>query len=182
MSSPAFQVATIEETNDRGVRVRGNAGNLDWLGKKIQFIFIGFGFFASIFILVIEITSEGINGLGYAIETTALILLFFILGAFFVRYIFFGGTIYLFRLVFRHHKLWWDDFTFDGKTVKSRKYKFDVSEISQVKKSMKKFDEVDNWYYASIINTSGTEIGRVMVVRNDHAKMVNYLSKLFGID
>ena len=34
---------------------------------------------------------------------------------------------------------------------------------------------------ASVIDSDGIEIGRVMVVRSDRKKMVSYLSELFGV-
>ena len=83
------------------------------------------------------------------------------------------------RVVSGHHKLWWDDFTFDGETVKSRRFRFKASEISSVEPGIKKFPDLDSWYYASVVDSDGIEIGRVMVVRSDASQWSAYLSELF---
>ena len=107
-------------------------------------------------------------------------LVFFLAFALFSR-LFVSGLIRLMRSVTGHHRLWWDDFTYDGRTVKSRKYKIDGFDISYVESGIQKFTDSDSWHYASIMNSKGVEIGRVMVVMKDKKKMVRYLSELFGV-
>ena len=65
--------------------------------------------------------------------------------------------------------------------MKSGRFRFKASDISSVGSGVKKFPDLDSWYYASVIDSDGIEIGRVMVVRSDRKKMVSYLSELFGV-
>ena len=97
----------------------------------------------------------------------------------FSRY-FISGLIRLVRSVTGYHKLWWDNFTFDGKSVKSGRFKINVGDISFVESGVQKFTDDEPWHYASVMSSNGVEIGRVMVVYRDKKKMVKYLSDLFG--
>ena len=53
--------------------------------------------------------------------------------------------------------------------------------LDQFAYRVKKIPDLDSWYYASVVDSGGIEIGRVMVVRSDRKKMVSYLSELFGV-
>jgi len=119
------------------------------------------------------------NNLFYLLETAAFpIIGFTIIGSIFYITVSYG--LHIIRVIFGYQKLWWDDFTFDGENIKSSRFKFKASEIAMIKSETKKFPDSDSWHYASIINSKGDEIGRVMVAYRDKKKMVKYLSDLFG--
>ncbi len=171
MSPPEFDSATVEEMPNGVIRVRGNAQSFN----ELIYVLMGFAAFLSIFFAILQPGSV-ITRIGAGIG----VLAFFLAFALFSRY-FLSGLIRLVRSVTGYHRLWWDEFTFDGRTVRSGKYKIEVEDISFVESGIQKFADSDSWHYASIMNSNGIEIGRVMVVMRDKKQMVRYLSLLFGV-
>ena len=171
MSPPEFDSATVEEMPNGVIRVRGNAQSIN----ELLYVLMGFAGLLSIFFAILQPGSV-ITRIGSGI----VVLAFFLAFALFSRY-FVSVLIRLMRSVTGYYRLWWDEFTFDGRTVRSGKYKIEVGDISFVKSGIQKFADSDSWHYASIMNPNGVEIGRVMVVMGDKKKMVKYLSVLFGV-
>ena len=169
MNPPEFDSATVEEMPNGVIRVRGNAQSFN----ELLYVLMGFAAFISIFFAILQPGSV-INLFGSA----AFALVFFTLIGL-IPYFLLTYGIRLLRVVTGYHKLWWDDFTFDGKDVKSGRFKINVGDISFVESGIQKFTDSDPWHYASIMSSNGVEIGRVMVVYRDKKKMVNYLSDLF---
>jgi len=88
----------------------------------------------------------------------------------------------LLRSLGNYYQKYWDDFTFDGVTVKSRKFQIDASEITFVRPRVDKSgDDVE--FSASVRSgpKGGRELGRVVVDGYDIANMVEYLSSQFGV-
>ena len=170
MNPPEFDSATVEEMPNGVIRVRGNAQSFN----ELLYVLMGFAAFLSIFFAIL-LPGSVITRIGAGIG----VLAFFLAFALFSRY-FISGLIRLVRSVTGYHKLWWDNFTFDGKSVKSGRFKINVGDISFVESGIQKFTDSDSWHYASVMSSNGIEIGRVMVVYRDKKKMVNYLSDLFG--
>ena len=180
MGLPEFRVATVDHMRNGAVRVRGKEPDSSQAGKLVFQLFFGFGCFASAIIFFSSYSESGFDDSYYLLESAAFPLAFFtVVGL--IPYLLLTYGLHLMRVVSGHHKLWWDDFTFDGGTVKSRRFRFKSSEISSVEPGVKKFPDLDSWYYASVVDSGGIEIGRVMVVRSDRKKMVSYLSELFGV-
>jgi len=175
MNAPNFRQATIEEKGNGLIRIKGNSQNLN----VVLYILIAFGIFGGFFI---GFVSPDASQTQYdRIEIGLVTFVFFTAFAFFVRFIFLPPIFWLFRGK-NFYKLWWNDFTFDGKTVISGKFSIEVSEIAFIEPFVKKFSsDTDDWYYAQIMNHRGIEIGRVMVVSEDLSMMVEYLSDLFGV-
>ena len=169
MNPPEFDSATVEEMPNGVIRVRGNAQSFN----ELLYVLMGFAAFISIFFAILQPGSV-ITRIGAGIG----VLAFFLAFALFSRY-FISGLIRLVRSVTGYHKLWWDNFTFDGKSVKSGRFKINVGDISFVESGVQKFTDDEPWHYASVMSSNGVEIGRVMVVYRDKKKMVNYLSDLF---
>ena len=171
MTLPEFDSATVEVKSNGVIRVRGNAQSFN----ELFYVLIGAAALASIFV---GILSEGsmISKIGFGIGALAFFLAFALFSRLFV-----SGLIRLMRSGTGYHRLWWDDFTYDGRTVKSKKYKIDGFDISYVESGIQKFTDSDSWHYVSIMKSNGVEIGRVMVVMKDKKKMVRYLSDLFGV-
>ena len=180
MGLPEFRVATVDHMRNGVVRVRGNESDSSHIGKLAFQLFFGFGCFASAMIFFSSYSESGFDDLYYLLESAAIPLVFFALMGF-IPYFLLTHGIHLIRVVSGHHKLWWDDFTFNGETVKSGRFRFKASDIASVEPGIKKFPDLDSWYYASVVDSGGIEIGRVMVVRSDRKKMVSYLSELFGV-
>jgi len=178
MNPPTFHSAIVEDMHNGVVRIRGKEKTDIQIAGKLTFkLFFGFGCIATVIITVLNY-SQFSNELSSLLETAALILIFFtIMGL--IPYLLLTYGLNILRVVGGHHKLWWDDFTFDGERVKSRKYKFKASDIAFVESRTQKFPENDSWHYASIMKSNGVEIGRVMVAYRDKKKMVKYLSDLF---
>ena len=170
MSPPEFDSATVEEMPNGVIRVRGNAQSFN----ELLYVLMGFAAFLSIFFAILQPGSV-ITRIGAGIG----VLAFFLAFALFSRY-FLSGLIRLVRSVTGYHKLWWDNFTFDGKNVKSGRFKINVGDISFVESGVQKFTDDEPRHYASVMSSNGVEIGRVMVVYRDKKKMVKYLSDLFG--
>ena len=185
MVAQSFAEATVEEMHNGVIRVRGNGGfdggELSKIGKFIFKLSFGFGCFFGVFISIMtynDLDSDE-NNLFYLLETAAFTIIgFTIIGSIFYITVSYG--FHIIRVIFGYQKLWWDDFTFDGENIKSSRFKFKASEIAMIKSETKKFPDSDSWHYASIINSKGDEIGRVMVAYRDKKKMVKYLSDLFG--
>ena len=171
MSPPKFDSATVEEKPNGVIRIRGNAQSFN----ELLYVLVGAAALLSVFFAILQPGSV-ITRIGVGIGVLAFFLAFALFSRFFVT-----GLIHLMRSVTGHHRLWWDDFTYDGRTVKSRKYEIDGEDISYVESGIRKFANSDSWHYASIMNSNGVEIGRVMVVMKDKKKMVGYLADLFGV-
>ena len=171
MTPPEFDSATVEVKPNGVIRVRGNAQSFN----ELFYVLIGAAALVSIFVGILSGGSM-ISKIGFGIGA----LVFFLAFALFSR-LFVSGLIRLMRSGTGYHRLWWDDFTYDGRTVKSKKYKIDRFDISYVESGIQKFTDSDSWHYVSIMKSNGVEIGRVMVVMKDKKKMVRYLSDLFGV-
>ena len=176
MGLPEFSAATVEEMESGVVRIRGKGLELNKIANLTFLIFFGFGCFASAMIFFVGYSEVGVGT--ELFESAALPLVFFTLMGL-IPYFLLTYGMRLLRVATGYHKLWWDDFTFDGKDVKSGRFKFNVGDISFVESGIQKFTDSDPWHYASIMSSNGVEIGRVMVVYRDKKKMVNYLSDLF---
>ena len=88
----------------------------------------------------------------------------------------------LLRSLGNYYQKYWDDFTFDGVTVVSRKFQIDASEITFVRPRVgQSGDEVE--FSASVRSgpKGGRELGRIVVDGFDVANMVEYLSSLFDV-
>ena len=171
MTLPEFDSATVEVKPNGVIRVRGNAQSFN----ELFYGLIGAAALASI---SVGILSEGsmISKIGLGIGALAFFLAFALFSRLFV-----SGLIRLMRSGTGYHRLWRDDFTYDGRTVKSKIYKIDGFDISYVESGIQKFTDSDSWHYGSIMKSNGVEIGRVMVVMKDKKKMARYLSGLFGV-
>ena len=171
MTLPEFDSATVEVKPNGVIRVRGNA-------QSFNELFYGLIGAAAIASISVGILSEGsmISKIGLGIGALAFFLAFALFSRLFV-----SGLIRLMRSGTGYHRLWWDDFTYDGRTVKSKIYKIDGFDISYVDSGIQKFTDSDSWHYVSIMKSNGVEIGRVMVVMKDKKKMARYLSGLFGV-
>lgn len=171
MTLPEFDSATVEVKPNGVIRVRGNA-------QSFNELFYGLIGAAAIASISVGILSEGsmISKIGLGIGALAFFLAFALFSRLFV-----SGLIRLMRSGTGYHRLWWDDFTYDGRTVKSKIYKIDGFDISYVESGIQKFTDSDSWHYVSIMKSNGVEIGRVMVVMKDKKKMARYLSGLFGV-
>jgi len=180
MSLPEFRVAKVGHMQNGVLRIRGKEPESGQAGKMVLQLFFGFGCFACVLLFFSSYSESGFDDLYYLLESMALTLVFFTLMGF-IPYFLLTHGIHLIRVVSGHHKLWWDDFTFDGEIVESRRFRFKASDIASVESGIKKFPDLDSWYYASVVDSGGIEIGRVMVVRSDRKKMVSYLSELFGV-
>ena len=172
MSTHKFHRATVEEMQNGLVRIKGNVENFNF----ILYISMAVGVFAAFTFGFIESGStmdRFVVGIG--------VFVFFTGFGFCCRFIFIPAIFRLSRGK-NFYKLWWNDFTYDGKMVVSGKVRIDASEIAYVKPVREKFSsDTDDWFYAQIMKGNGVEIGRVMVVSNDLADMVEYLSDLFAV-
>ena len=93
-----------------------------------------------------------------------------------------SGLISTLRLLGNYYQKYWDDFSFDGVTVKSRRFQIDASEITFVRPRVgQSGDDVE--FSASVRGgpKGGRELGRIVVDGFDIANMVEYLSSLFGV-
>ena len=170
MNPPDFHQATIEELGDGRIRIKGNAQDLN----IILYIIITFGIIGAIFI-GLQASDNPTSSIGLGLMT----FVFFSIFGLFIRFLFIPFLLILLRSG-NYYKLWWNDFTFNGKTVISGKFSIDVSKIGFIEPFVMKNPESDDWYYAQILNSNGIEIGRVHVIRDDLSAMVKYLSDLFG--
>ena len=181
MNPPEFHHAKVKEMHNGVVRVKGNANTVNLLrmnGGLGGVVLVGFCVIGGVFFSVM---TYGENGL---FESVKLGLGFFL---FFLAFILLltglvSGLISSLRMLGNYYQKYWDDFTFDGVTVKSRKFQTDASEITFVRPRVgKSGDEIE--FSASVRSgpKGGRELGRVVVDGFDIANMVEYLSSLFGV-
>jgi len=183
MSSPEFHLAKVKEMHNGVVRVKGNANSINLFRMEGGFggeVAVGFcvigGIFATAWMM-----QDGENGL---FESAKFGLGFFLV--FLSLFLFVSGLLAAFMTLLRslgnYYQKYWDDFTFDGVTVKSRKFQIDASEITFVRPRVDKSgDDVE--FSASVRSgpKGGRELGRVVVDGYDIANMVEYLSSQFGV-
>jgi len=181
MNPPEFHLAKVKEMHNGVVRVKGNANSLNLFRMDGGFggvALVGSCVIAGVFFSVMEYRENGLFesakvGLGVFLIFLAICLLFS--GLFF-------GFMTLLRIPGNYYQKYWDDFTFDGVTVKSRRFQIDASEITFVRPRVSKSgDDVE--FFASVRSgpKGGRELGRIVVDGVDIANMVEYLSSLFGI-
>lgn len=181
MSSPEFHLAKVKEMHNGVVRVKGNANSVNLLrmeGGLVGVLLVGFCVINGLIFSVMEYRENGLFesatvGLGVFLFWIALILLLTGLVS---------GLISSLRSLGNYYQKYWDDFTFDGVTVKSRKFQIDASEITFVRPRVDKSgDEVE--FSASVRSgpKGGRELGRIVVDGFDVANMVEYLSSLFDV-
>ena len=184
-TEPEFSHATVEEISDGLVRVRGNVGN-----AATDELFTVLLVFAALAAIMASILSPG--GLITKIGALAGTIAFFLAFTFFVRYIFIPTVLLVFkaasslfstlfpRLSGSSRVRYWNDFTYDGEEIVMGKLRIDASNIKDVRQVSQQMFEEDDWHYASILNSNGTEIGRVRVTEEDLEEMVFFLSELFN--
>ena len=181
MNPPEFHLAKVKEMHNGVVRVKGNANSVNLLrmdGGLVGVFLGGFCVILSVFFSVMEYRENGLLesakvGLGVFLFFLAFILLLTGLVS---------GLISSLRLLGNYYQKYWDDFTFDGVTVKSRRFQIDASEITFVRPRVgKSGDEIE--FSASVRSgpKGGRELGRIVVDGFDIANMVDYLSSLFGV-
>ena len=181
MSPPEFHLAKVKEMHNGVVRVKGNANsiNLFRMDGGLAGVFLGGScVFLGLFFFVMTYREAGLFesakvGLG--------VFLFFLAFLVLVSGLF-SGFMTLLRRLTNYHQKYWDDFTFDGVTVKSRKFQIDASEITFVRPRVDKSgDEVE--FSASVRSgpKGGRELGKIVVDGFDVANMVEYLSSLFDV-
>ena len=181
MSPPEFRLAKVKEMHNGVVRVKGNANSINLLrmdGGLVGGVLVGFCVILSVFFSVMEYRENGLLesakvGLGVFLFFLAFILILTGLVS---------GLISSLRLLGNYYQKYWDDFTFDGVTVKSRRFQIDASEITFVRPRVgKSGDDVE--FSASVRSgpKGGRELGRIVVDGFDIANMVDYLSSLFGV-
>ena len=183
MNLPEFRLAKVKEMHNGVVRVKGNANSINLLRMEggfagedlVGFCVIG-GKFATAWMM-----TYGENGLFESAKLGLGVFLFFLAFILFVSGLL-AGVISLLRLLGNYYQKYWDDFTFDGVNVKSRRFQIDASEITYVRPRVgKSGDDIE--FSASVRSGSkgGRELGRIVVDGFDIANMVAYLSSLFGV-
>ena len=183
MNLPEFHLAKVKEMHNGVVRVKGNANTVNLLrmnGGLGGVVLVGFCVIGGLFIAVHSLT-YGENGLFESVKLGLGVFLFFLAFILFVS-VLLAGFITLLRSLGNYYQKYWDDFTFDGETVKSRRFQIDASEITFVRPRVgKSGDDIE--FSASVRSGSkgGRELGRVVVDGFDIANMVEYLSSLFGV-
>ena len=181
MDPPEFRLARVKEMHNGVVRVKGNANSVNLFRMEGRFgggVLVGFCVILSVFFSVMEYRENGLLesakvGLGVFLFFLAFILILTGLVS---------GLISSLRLLGNYYQKYWDDFTFDGVTVKSRRFQIDASEITFVRPRVgKSGDDVE--FSASVRSgpKGGRELGRIVVDGFDIANMVDYLSSLFGV-
>ena len=181
MSPPEFRLAKVKEMHNGVVRVKGNANSINLLrmdGGLVGVFLGGFCVILSVFFSVMEYRENGLLesakvGLGVFLFFLAFILILTGLVS---------GLISSLRLLGNYYQKYWDDFTFDGVTVKSRRFQIDASEITFVRPRVgKSGDDIE--FSASVRSgpKGGRELGRIVVDGFDVANMVEYLSSLFDV-
>ena len=181
MDPPEFRLARVKEMHNGVVRVKGNANSVNFFRVEGGFgggVLVGFCVILSVFFSVMEYRENGLLesakvGLGVFLFFLAFILILTGLVS---------GLISSLRLLGNYYQKYWDDFTFDGVTVKSRRFQIDASEITFVRPRVgKSGDEIE--FSASVRSgpKGGRELGRIVVDGFDIANMVDYLSSLFGV-
>jgi len=183
MSSPEFHLAKVKEMHNGVVRVKGNANSVNLLRMEGGFggeVLVGFSVIGGIFFAAWDMT-YGENGLFESVKIGLGVFLFFIALILLLTGLV-SGLISSLRMLGNYYQKYWDDFTFDGVTVKSKRFQIDASEITFVRPRVDKSgDEVE--FFASVRSgpKGGRELGRVVVDGYDIANMVEYLSSQFGV-
>ncbi len=181
MNLPEFHLAKVKEMHNGVVRVKGNANSINLLRMEGGFagVFLGGScVFLGLFFFVMTYRE---NGLYESAKLGLGVFLFFLAFILFVSGLL-AGFITLLRLLGNYYQKYWDDFTFDGVNVKSRRFQIDASEITFVRPRVgKSGDDIE--FSASVRSGSkgGRELGRIVVDGFDIANMVDYLSSLFGV-
>ena len=181
MSSPEFHLAKVKEMHNGVVKVKGNANSVNLLrmeGGFVGEVLVGFCVILGLFFSVM---TYGENGLFESVKIGLGVFLFFIAFILLLTGLV-SGLISSLRSLGNYYQKYWDDFTFDGVTVKSRKFQIDASEITFVRPRVDKSgDEVE--FSASVRSgpKGGRELGRIVVDGFDVANMVEYLSSLFDV-
>ena len=183
MNLPKFHLAKVKEMHNGVVRVKGNANSVNLFrmeGGFVGEVLVGFcvigGMSATAWMM-----TYGENGLFESAKLGLGVFLFFLAFILFVSGLL-AGFISLLRLLGNYYQKYWDDFTFDGMNVKSRRFQIDASEITFVRPRVgKSGDGIE--FSASVRSGAkgGRELGRIVVDGFDIANMVDYLSSLFGV-
>ena len=181
MNPPEFHYAEVKEMHNGVVRVRGNANSVNLLRMDGGFggvVLVGSCVIGGIFFSVM---TYGENGLFESVKIGLGVFLFFIAFILLLTGLV-SGLISSLRMLGNYYQKYWDDFTFDGVTVVSRKFQIDASEITFVRPRVgQSGDDVE--FSASVRSgpKGGRELGRIVVDGFDIANMVEYLSSLFGV-
>ena len=181
MNPPEFHYAEVKEMHNGVVRVRGNANSVNLLRMDGGFggvVLVGSCVIGGIFFSVM---TYGENGLFESVKIGFGVFLFFIAFILLLTGLV-SGLISSLRMLGNYYQKYWDDFTFDGVTVVSRKFQIDASEITFVRPRVgQRGDDVE--FSASVRSgpKGGRELGRIVVDGFDVANMVKYLSSLFGV-
>ena len=181
MNRPEFHLAKVKEMHNGVVRVKGNANSLNLFRMDGGFggeVLVGFCVIAGVFFSVMEYRE---NGLFESAKVGLGVFLFFLAFCLFLSALF-SGFMTLLRILGNYYQKYWDDFTFDGVTVKSRRFQIDASEITFVRPRVgKSGDDIE--FSASVRSGSkgGRELGRIVVDGFDIANMVADLSSLLGV-
>tara|TARA_B100001113_G_scaffold116773_1_gene95351 strand:+ start:56 stop:700 length:645 start_codon:yes stop_codon:yes gene_type:complete len=183
MNLPEFRLAKVKEMHNGVVRVKGNANSINLLRMEggLAGVFLGgFCALAGIFTFFSELNNND-SGLFESARVGLGVFLFFL--AFILLL---TGLVYVListlRQLGNYYQRYWDDFTFDGVTVKSRRFQIDASEITFVRPRVgKSGDDIE--FSASVRSgpKGGRELGRIVVDGFDIANMVDCLSSLFGV-
>ena len=183
MSPPEFRLAKVKEMHNGVVRVKGNANSINLLrmdGGLVGVFLGGFCVLAGIFTFFSELNNDD-SGLFESARVGLGVFLFFLAFILILTGLV-SGLISSLRLLGNYYQKYWDDFTFDGVTVVSRKFQIDASEITFVRPRVgQSGDDVE--FSASVRSgpKGGRELGRIVVDGFDVANMVEYLSSLFGV-
>ena len=181
MSSPEFHLAKVKEMHNGVVRVKGNANSVNLFRMDGGFggeVLLGSCFLLGFFFFVMTYGESGLYTSAMAGFGTFLFFLAFWL----LLSGLLSGFMTLVRSLTNYHQKYWDDFTFDGVTVKSKRFQIGASEITFVRPRVDKGgDDVE--FSASVRSgpKGGRELGRVVVDGYDIANMVEYLSSLFDV-
>lgn len=181
MNHPEFHYAKVKEMHNGVVRVRGNGNSVNLLRMEGGFVGVVLVGSCVIFGILFSVISYGENGLFESVKIGLGVFLFFIAFILLLTGLV-SGLISSLRLLGNYYQKYWDDFTFDGVTVVSRKFQIDASEITFVRPRVgQSGDDVE--FSASVRSgpKGGRELGRIVVDGFDVANMVEYLSSLFGV-
>jgi len=183
MNLPEFHLAKVKEMHNGVVRVKGNANSINLLrmeGGLVGVFLGGFCVLAGILTFFSELNNDD-SGLFESARVGLGVFLFFLAFILLLTGLV-SGLISTLRLLGNYYQKYWDDFTFDGVTVKSRRFQIDASEITFVRPRVgKSGDDIE--FSASVRSGSkgGRELGRIVVDGFDIENMVDYLSNLFGV-
>ena len=181
MSSPEFHLAKVKEMHNGVVRVKGNANSINLFRMDGGFgreVLVGSCVLLGLFFFMMTYGESGL----YTSAMVGLGVFLFFLAFWLLLSGLVSGLISSLRSLGNYYQKYWDDFTFDGVTVKSRKFQIDASDITFVRPRVDKSgDEVE--FSASVRSgpKGGRELGRIVVDGFDVANMVEYLSSLFDV-